>query len=227
MAEAHSYLLCGTPRTGSTLLCSLLRSTGVLGRPESYFREPDEAAWSATLGLPDVGGAGDASDYRAFVHAVRAAATTPNGVFAARVMWGAVQRMVDGLHGSPSESDLAVLERALGRLEFVYVRRLDAIGQAVSWCRAEQTGFWQDGDATGRLPSFDLAYLKDLLSTIGQHNAAWQRWFQRQHVRPLVVTYEEVVQQPESTVDRIETRISSRGPTEPVRRGVHPHGGSS
>jgi len=47
----RSYVLCGTPRTGSTLLCGLLRSTGVLGRPESYFREPDEVAWAARFGL--------------------------------------------------------------------------------------------------------------------------------------------------------------------------------
>src|SRR5205814_9813031 len=41
-----AYLLCGTPRTGSTLLCGLLRSTDVAGRPESYFRLPDEQAWA-------------------------------------------------------------------------------------------------------------------------------------------------------------------------------------
>ncbi len=48
----RSYVLCGTPRTGSTLLCSLLCSTGVLGRPESYFREPDEVAWAPYLQKP-------------------------------------------------------------------------------------------------------------------------------------------------------------------------------
>src|SRR4028118_2171875 len=52
----RSYVLCGTPRTGSTLLCSLLYSTGVLGRPESYFREPEEAAWAARLGPATEGG---------------------------------------------------------------------------------------------------------------------------------------------------------------------------
>jgi LPS sulfotransferase NodH len=32
-----SYLICATPRTGSTLLCGLLESSGVAGRPASYF----------------------------------------------------------------------------------------------------------------------------------------------------------------------------------------------
>ena len=36
MAE-RSYLVCATPRSGSTLVCKALRATGVAGRPEEYF----------------------------------------------------------------------------------------------------------------------------------------------------------------------------------------------
>ena len=32
-----SYLVCATPRSGSTLLCQGLKATGVAGRPEEYF----------------------------------------------------------------------------------------------------------------------------------------------------------------------------------------------
>ena len=32
-----SYLVCATPRSGSTLLCQALDSTGVAGHPEEYF----------------------------------------------------------------------------------------------------------------------------------------------------------------------------------------------
>ena len=35
---SDGYLICATPRTGSTLLCGLLASTGVAGNPELYFR---------------------------------------------------------------------------------------------------------------------------------------------------------------------------------------------
>lgn len=102
MADPFSYLLCGTPRTGSTLLCGLLTSTGVAGRPESYFRKPDERAWARRLGVPV---AGDGSfDYRLFVRAARSAGSTPNGVFAARVMWGTMHRIVDGLEAAPGRA---------------------------------------------------------------------------------------------------------------------------
>ena len=32
-----SYLVCATPRSGSTLLCHLLDQTGIAGHPEEYF----------------------------------------------------------------------------------------------------------------------------------------------------------------------------------------------
>jgi hypothetical protein len=40
--EAHSYLICAAPRTGSSPLCWLLESSGIAGHHESYLRQPDE-----------------------------------------------------------------------------------------------------------------------------------------------------------------------------------------
>ena len=37
MPPLRSYLVCATPRSGSTLLCHLLSQTGLAGRPEEYF----------------------------------------------------------------------------------------------------------------------------------------------------------------------------------------------
>jgi LPS sulfotransferase NodH len=37
MTPLRSYLVCATPRSGSTLLCHLLDQTGIAGHPEEYF----------------------------------------------------------------------------------------------------------------------------------------------------------------------------------------------
>src|SRR3954469_3299609 len=37
VVATRSYLVCATPRSGSTLLCRALAQTGVAGRPEEYF----------------------------------------------------------------------------------------------------------------------------------------------------------------------------------------------
>ena len=211
MGAPTGYLLCATPRTGSTLLCSLLSSTGVLGRPQSYFRELDEAAWARRLGVPVT--QGRARDYRAFVRSVRAAATTSNGVFGARIMWGSLDRIVRGLEKSSDRSDRTVLEESLGRLDFLHLVRGDVVEQAVSWGRAEQTGYWQSGDTALSSPRFDLDQLTTLVGTIQEHNAAWRTWFASNEVQPHVLMYEELVGEQRRAVESIATHLGVALPT--------------
>jgi LPS sulfotransferase NodH len=78
-ARMDSFLICATPRTGSSLLCGLLASTEVAGRPESYFRQPDEPAWASQWGIARADGTFAYADY---VERALAAGRTRNGVFA-------------------------------------------------------------------------------------------------------------------------------------------------
>ena len=73
--------------------------------------------------------------------------------------------------------------RSLG--QFVWLRRADVIRQAVSWARAEQTGYWQRGDAAAIEPRLDIGQVDDLVRTVLDHNAAWATWFLEQGVHPL------------------------------------------
>ena len=108
-----SYLVCATPRSGSTLFCEALAATGVAGRPAEYFeamygtglpRRPTDyfeglreipAASFLADHLPAEGGEaraalGASASYRHYLAWVLAAGTTPNGVFGAKLMWGHV-----------------------------------------------------------------------------------------------------------------------------------------
>jgi LPS sulfotransferase NodH len=81
-----AYVMCGTPRTGSTLLCALLASTGVAGRPQSYFRQADVDTYATTWRIPRVpDGRFTFADY---LRGALIAGRSANGVFAARMMWG-------------------------------------------------------------------------------------------------------------------------------------------
>lgn len=206
-----SYLLCGTPRTGSTLLCSLLSSTGMAGRPESYFREVDQRMWAELFGVPVVGDS--PSDPVRFVAGAARAGSTPNGVFAARIMWGSMHGLVENLDpGRGERSDLKVLNGALGPLLFVHLQRHDVVGQAVSWARAEQSGYWQHGDVRSGEPRFDLDQVDELVDTIRGHNAAWRAWFADQGVEPVDVAYESLVAAPRDTVVAILDAIGTDVP---------------
>ncbi|MFI7127333.1 Stf0 family sulfotransferase [Nonomuraea sp. NPDC050153] len=189
---ADSYFVCATPRTGSSLLLGLLESTGVAGRPQAYFREPDEPLWAERWGLPSAAGYGE------FVRAALAAGRTENGVFGAKLMWGTLDLVVDRLgtvHPASAGHDVDLLERAFGRTRFVYLRRDDVLAQAVSWLRAEQTGIWEaggDAEPGGQAPGYDAAGIGELIERIGEHNAAWERWFASCGVRPHQVRYEDL-----------------------------------
>ena len=194
---AGAYLICATPRTGSSLLCGLLDSTGVAGHPESYFRAPDEPSYAARWGITEPGGAfSDAS----YIAAARAAGRTANGVFAARIMWGSLDRVLGRLrtlHPGLAGRDTALLDRAFGRTRVVYLHRADRVAQAVSWYRAEQTGVWFDTAPGGSPPPrgelrFDFRQIHTLTARIQQHNQAWRAWFGAAGVHPYVVTYERL-----------------------------------
>ncbi len=153
--QAGSYLICATPRTGSTLLCGLLASTGVAGRPESYFRAPDERSWATRWRIARPSG-GDFS-YAEFVRAAIAAGSSGNGVFGARMMWGTLAEVTGKLAAIQPElagRDLDLLTSAFGVTRFVYLRRDNVVAQAVSWLRAEQTDVWfETGPGPGREPA--------------------------------------------------------------------------
>ncbi|WP_325598976.1 Stf0 family sulfotransferase [Nocardioides sp.] len=210
MDGSTGYILCATPRTGSTFLCSLLASTGVLGRPESYFREPDEVAWATRFGLETAGN--QVRSYEAFVDSVRDAATTENGVLGARIMWGSLDRLVGGIGRARRQSDSTTLQAALGPLAFVHLVREDVVGQAVSWARAEQSGYWHQGDVIRRPVAPDVARMVALVKTIQDHNASWQAWFATNDLRPCVLTYEALTSDPGAAVGAIADLVGATIP---------------
>ena len=198
---AGAYFICATPRTGSSLLLGLLDSTGVAGRPQAYFRQPDEPLWAERWGIPrEPGGAFDYADY---VRAAVAAGTTDNGVFGAKLMWGTLDELVGKLgavYPDLAGKDVALLDRAFGHTRFVFLRRDDVLAQAVSWLRAEQTSTWYAGGngeiggtgANGQAPRYDPDRIGALTRMISEHNAAWEEWFASAGIRPYRVGYEEL-----------------------------------
>lgn len=198
MGRIDSYLICATPRTGSTLLCGLMASTNVAGNPESYFRQPDEQLWAARWHI--VQSSDGVFEYSEFVRAALAAGRTENGVFAARMMWGTMDYLVDRLgtvYPAPAGGDLDQLNLAFGHAGFIYLHRDDVLAQAVSWHRAEQTNVWHQTDQEEskqpeQAPSFDFDQICELLQMIEEHNSAWRAWFASVGIEPYMVRYEDL-----------------------------------
>ena len=80
--------------------------------------------------------------------------------------------------------------------------------------RAEQTGYWPDGDTPSAQPRFGPDHIHDLVRTIRDHNAAWSTWFGQQGVEPLSLTYEDVTRNPRQSARRILDHLGIEVPAD-------------
>ena len=218
-----SYLICATPRSGSTLLCEALSQTGVAGRPDEYFealrhsgvpRRPQEYFEDADTMELDVplgdgsgtmeGRSGTPSPWNAstawnYLEWVYNRATTPNGVFGAKVMWGYLPDFLGflrELRGTRNLETRALLSRVLPAPRFIWVTREDKVRQAVSLWKALQTETWRadpNHDRNGRAElHFSFEAIAHLRRQLSEQDAAWCRWFFQNGLRPHTVVYERL-----------------------------------
>jgi LPS sulfotransferase NodH len=144
MIAKQSYLVCATPRTGSTLLCEMLRHTGRLGVPREYFEylkdtglphQPIQYFASregpgATLkDMPEQLRSPplrknlrrvaeyERSGYGRYLHRIFRQGTTLNGVFGAKIMWGHLHDFLDLLTG---DGDVTASRRVNACLRSVF-----------------------------------------------------------------------------------------------------------
>jgi LPS sulfotransferase NodH len=199
----RSYLVCATQRSGSTLLCELLKATGVAGHPNEFFQElhatglPDQPRQylagvedpSVLERLPPLEHATPEASFD--FEAVRRAGTTPNGVFGAKVMWSHADDLWARLGGRS-------LEDVFGPLRYVQVVRRDKPAQAVSLWTAIQTQAWRDASAPEREPVYSFAAIRHLVGWLTAGERAWTEWLAGRD--PYVVVYEDFAQAPAATI---------------------------
>jgi trehalose 2-sulfotransferase len=206
--DVRSYFVCATPRSGSTLLCRSLATTGVAGRPEEYFerlrhsglpREPREylegigdARPVALLPETRPGDPAEADLERELPHYL-AEGTTPNGVFGAKLMWGYFGDLLARLGTAADGPAVQVLTERFGPLSWIHVTRTDKVAQAVSLWRALQTRAWSAADAPEKQPVYDARGIAHVRDQLIEHDAAWRRWFAAKRIDPLTVEYERFV----------------------------------
>jgi trehalose 2-sulfotransferase len=191
----RSYLVCATPRSGSTLVCEALAETGVAGRPEEYFealrhsgrpRRPDEYF----LGVEDqsirdhLGERAIGSEppprsplwsraaYDRYLEWAFEAGTTPNGNFGAKLMWGYFGEFVSLLRNVPAYRDVPLAEllpTVFPDLTFVRVVRANKVRQAVSLWKAVQTANWREEQASSAAGSIEADGSPPYRSFIEEH----------------------------------------------------------
>jgi len=170
----NPYFIVCTSRTGSTYLCHLLESTGVMGKPREYINRKDEflADWNCT----------DAD----YLDEVARRTATPNGVF--------------GVKGN-LDAAVTCLEHYGRDTQVIWLYRDDTIMQAISIVKAQQTGRWHSfKPETDVQPEYDRIAIQKQIDIIS--NAEWDidEWLPAES---LLVVYENLCLDARREVSRI------------------------
>jgi trehalose 2-sulfotransferase len=226
-----AYILCGTPRTGSTLLCNLLASTKTTGNPDSYFSRRFMPEWAGEWGLPNPDSMSKIEYDITYLDAAIRVGKAGTEIFGLRLMrenLGELSDILDRIYPGPT-SDKARFEKAFGAVLYIHLSRENKLAQAVSLVKAEQTGLWHiapDGTEIERLappqePRYDFERIRRELAQLESYDEAWNDWFAEQGIIPLRVGYESLSADPAGTLARIcETLGVKPSDTGDVKPGV-------
>jgi LPS sulfotransferase NodH len=238
----RSYLVCATPRSGSTLLCEALRGTEVAGSPQEYFEtlrhtglprraheyfEGLDRPWVTRLAVKDdaLPDPPDDAEWRDCFARVLDEGTTPNGIFGAKMMWGYLgdfAARARTLPAAPSGDTAALLAGVFPGLRYVLVVRDDKVRQAVSLWRAIQTQSWRagagDGDEGAR---YEPEAVHHLVEQLTEHERSWREFFSEAQIEPLELSYEALSEDLPDAVGEVLRHIGADpGPAGSVRAGM-------
>jgi LPS sulfotransferase NodH len=231
MKPMLSYVVCATPRSGSTLLCHALDQTGVAGHPQEYFealsrsglpRRPHEyfdperhaniverlAFREMPDGMAEPNPLWHPDTYDQYLDWALGEGTTPNGVFGAKLMWGYLgdfAELLRGIEGMRARPLPELLARAFPGLRYVQVTRENKIRQAVSLWKAVQTQAWRADDEVKHAvePVFSFRAINYLVRQLTAHDASWDAYFVGLGYEPLKITYEELAESTDAVVERV------------------------
>ena len=191
-----SYAIITVPRSGSTFLCRLLKSTRLAGFPEEKLRNP-AAILARNCHF----------DYIRYMQILMTLKATPNRVFGTKI--------ISHFLLSYRQKDLNVddfLKQYFSK--YIYLIREDKVAQAVSIAIAQRTKIWhisnqeQQNDYDQKLQSIhqnDIAIeeIKKHYDFLVQQEKYLERFFKENQLEPLIIKYEELVKNPHQYINDI------------------------
>lgn len=229
MLPYASYVICGTPRSGSTLLVEMLIATGVAGRPNSYFRRQSIPNWADRWGVDREAGIDSRAFDKRYIPAMLQAGRGDTGLFGLRLMWASAAEATERLLRLQGGTlDLAAqFETAFGPVLYLHLSRDDKVAQAVSLVRAEQSGLWHlaadgtvyEGPPEPRPMVYDAVRLGEVVAELHADDAAWAEFFNSHAIDPLRLTYETMSSAPQSA---LATILSALGRDPALANSISP-----
>lgn len=210
MTPSLSYRIWHTQRSGSTLLCKALESTGIAGQPGEHLNIAREVS---LLDHYQVG------SYRELKNRIWQCGTSPNGVFGIKTSMYAFgynklfEEIKNHQQITAPSTDIdheGVWADLFPNCKHLYITRRNKARLAVSWWKAIQDQVWHLENGKNRPQEeafydekYNLDALNHLFKEANLREAALQEYFDRYDIAPLTIVYEDFIKDYESTVFRV------------------------
>lgn len=154
------YIICSTPRCGSTLLCDLLAQSGDLDVPHEYLNISSHGLVLMNRLEIDLT---DPNLAQTYLNTMKRVRTSPNGIFGLRAHYHHLNILIDP----------PILNEIFPKAKFAKIFRRNRIAQAVSFAIAYQTDQWDSTKTKQNKPTYAAGLLDQCLSQILNQETEW------------------------------------------------------
>lgn len=190
------YIVAITPRSGSSLLCDVMKNTHVFGNPGEIL--PQEF-------IPNIMQHAPAKNPDEYLKNVLKVLKSTNGISGLKTSWFQFEAFSDEM------KDRTVLQQ----FKYIYLIRRDLFAQAVSLYKATSTSVFHSNiqhtsEALEKLSEleYDFEQIDEWYRHIQAQEAAWQAYFDEYRIFPLHVTYEDLEADVVTVVKRIAAYLA-------------------
>jgi len=198
-----SYTIWFSQRTGSTLLCRALESTGIAGKPREWLLEDDLLEWCG------------ARDYGELREALWEAGSTANSVFGLKFSFcephfSAVLEVLGRFPGCSKVSGTRaeLWHQAFPNCRHIFMTRRNKVRLAVSWWKAIKTKEWHrkrgsPARTVDLAETYSFEAINHLCWESVMREAGIQAFLSEAGVVPLTIVYEDFIREYERTVLKV------------------------
>lgn len=184
------YVICSTPRTGSTLLGKLMCSSGYLGAPTEFFHRKHLTDFAKRFCLIDSNGN---INIQAYLGELFKRRTSSNGVFGVKCHYDQFAPFVAN----------RAWEGLFPDVKFVYIIREDILSQAISLAIASQTNAYSSQEEAECEPIYSATEITRWVEYIAELNKRWNVFFGTHGLNPYFMTYEDLISNTKSVCRRV------------------------
>lgn len=190
-----NYIICSTPRSGSTFLAKSLQETKIAGLPHEYFNIEHKNDYFNRWHFCSI------QEYISLLITNR---STNNGIFGLKLHYNQ--------YISYFENE--ILDEYFSDLKYIFITRRNKVLQGISLEKAFQTGQWTSEFSKIDYFKFNYNSINGRIEELINEENQWLKYFELYKISPLIINYEDFELNFEKTIRMIMSYLDVESPNE-------------